>query len=139
MLAGEQSEEAVESMDSHNCILAASLGIIPGAGQLYNGQPLKALCFASFAATTVSLAFVYKGRADDMEAVYYASTDGDEILAVLERHTQERNRNYAMLCASAGISMISALDAWIYGWKKEKQLEASVDKERITLGYSITF
>jgi hypothetical protein len=134
---GEPAER--EAVSGHSVVKASILGIIPGAGQVYNRQYTKALIVAGAAGTVVALAIMYRNRSESRRDEYNLETRPDVIISLVQDFDAERERNKICWQALTGVVALSVLDSYIYGWKKNQALQVSLGAKNMEVGYAITF
>jgi len=139
MVTEEEPTTASETQESHSVLAAGLLGLVPGAGQVYNGQYTKALIVAGAAGTVVTLALMYRNRAEARRDEYNLETRPDVIVSLVQDFGAERDRNKLCWNALVGVVAISVLDSYIYGWKKNQALKVSLGQEDMEVGYALSF
>ncbi len=137
----EPANEQVVSSEvrGHSTPAASLLGVIPGAGQFYNRQPIRAVLFMGAAGTLVTFAMIYQSRAEARRDEYNAEVLPAVIPALVHDFNAERDRNKGCWQGLVGLMAISALDAYICGWQREQALKVSLAREDMEVGYAIRF
>ncbi len=117
----------------------AALGLIPGAGQLANGQPGKASLFAAAGAATLMGAIVYMQAGSKAQDAYkVAGEPTTEFDALADNYDSFKGMNNLFFYATIGLVSISAIDSFWYG-RKGGSYGMNIEDDEIQLSYKLKF
>lgn len=112
--AGDMLDLQRQMVARGNRLLAAGLStVLPGAGQLYNDQPVKAALFASVELALAGAALAYHLDGAAHEDAYHGGRRAD-VPRADQAEDAYRTRN-ALLWTLAGVHLLGVLDAAIFG------------------------
>jgi hypothetical protein len=104
---------AVRSRGGKSPGTAALVGLIPGAGQAYNGQRGKALVMGALGLGGLIGMVVTKGSAESARDSYDAAGAGADFDALVADFDSKRSSHHLMAGLTTGICVLSAVDAFV--------------------------
>ena len=122
----------------HSPVKAAMLGLLPGVGQLYNGQRKKAYIFAGLGALSVGGMVMFYSSTESARDAYLAAVEGDDFAGLHDDFKSKRSINQFFVYSTIGIAVASATEAYLCG-RKIKVVSVSLQHGNIEVSYGIHF
>ncbi len=124
----------------HSAVKAGLYGLIPGAGQLYNGQKKKAVVFGALGVTAAVLTFTSKSATEDARTAYQDAKEDADFQTLFDDAESKQSTNQMFFLATVGVVTFSVVDSWWYGRKKAAtEVSLAPLKDGVVVAYGIKF
>lgn len=121
-------------------LVAGLIGLVPGAGQAYNGQNVKAIVAGALGLGGVIGMVVTKSSAEKARDAYGAAMAGEDFEALVSDFNSKRGTNQAMLGVTLGVCVLSSVDSIISaGRNKGKGPSVSLNPDGGEISYAFDF
>lgn len=104
----------------HKPVVAGVLGVIPGAGQAYNKQKLKAISLAVLWVGAITATVLTDAKMQDAKAAYQDANYGADFDGLIEDHVGWRRKNKVAFTVVLSLPLVSVVDAFLFGKKRAR-------------------
>ena len=123
----------------HSAVLAACFGVVPGLGQVYNGEMKRAALFLALEGAMLGGALYYAAETDDAQEHYDAGGHGADFEFLYSDIERNRAINRAFLGAAAGVICWSVADSFVTGRRIGAAMNVSSVGDEVRIAWVIGF